>query len=412
MENVENVENVEILLNTINLDEPNLDTDMQIVKKQNRRNKTARPKLEVFTYNDYINNGSILKSYTIPILKQVCKIYKLYTYGNKGVIIERITQYFKRIQNTIIIQKYTRRYFVTKILGITQEFNLKRNKCTNITDFSTLEPLNEISKEYFYCYTDIDDFTYGFDITSLITMLRTTRKLFNPYTRNPITKLHKTYIINIYNLSLIIYPSMSAVNDRFKLYITPRRPGFIHLINRLTNTFVQNNEAVISSYSNYHPILNVEQIPANYNDQYQNLINIRELPINDRICSLFIEIDQLGNYTNSSWFNTLSHIQYTHLYRSFYDIWNFRGQISYEIKNEICPMHGPFDGIFPNTVRHIDLSTTALKTACLIVFENLVYSGINNEVRKIGTLLALTALTLISQPARNVMPWLYESIIY
>tara|TARA_B110000503_G_C6982314_1_gene343762 strand:- start:160 stop:687 length:528 start_codon:yes stop_codon:yes gene_type:complete len=175
---------------------------------------------------------------------------------------------------------------------------------------------------------------------------------------------------------------------------------------------VQNNEAVISSYSNYHPILNVEQIPANYNDQYQNLINIRELPINDRICSLFIEIDQLGNYTNSSWFNTLSHIQYTHLYRSFYDIWNFRGQISYEIKNEICPMHGPFDGIFPNTVRHIDLSTTALKTACLIVFENLVYSGINNEVRKIGTLLALTALTLISQPARNVMPWLYESIIY
>ena len=60
----------------------------------------------------------------------------------------------------------------------------------------------------------------------------------------------------------------------------------------------------------------------------------------------------------------------------------------------------------------MDLSTTTLKTACLIVFENLVYSGINVEIRKIGTLIALTALTVISQPARTVMPWLYESMIY
>ena len=105
-------------------------------------------------------------------------------------------------------------------------------------------------------------------------------------------------------------------------------------------------------------------------------------------------------------------MQYAHLYRCFYDIWNYRGQISYEVKNDICPVHGPFDGIFPHSVRHMDISTTALKTACLIVFENLVYSGINIEIRKIGTLLALTGLTVISHPARAAMPWLYDSIIY
>ena len=60
----------------------------------------------------------------------------------------------------------------------------------------------------------------------------------------------------------------------------------------------------------------------------------------------------------------------------------------------------------------MDLSTTSLKTVCLIVFENLVYSGINIEIRKIGTLIALTGLTVISPPSRTVMPWLYESIIY
>ena len=188
VDNVDNVDNIDILLNTISLDEPKMDTNMPIVKTRKRQNKTPRPKLEVFTYNDYINNGVIMQSYTIPILKQVCKMYKLHISGKKNVLIERITQFFTRIQNTIIVQKNIRRYFVTKLLGITQEFKLKRNTCTNVTDFSSLEPLTEISNEYFYCYTDIDDFTYGFDITSLISMLRKTRKLFNPYTRNPFTK--------------------------------------------------------------------------------------------------------------------------------------------------------------------------------------------------------------------------------
>jgi hypothetical protein len=157
---------------------------------------------------------------------------------------------------------------------------------------------------------------------------------------------------------------------------------------------------------------NIETIPEQYRQQYQQLVNTRQEPINERINSLFIEIDQLGNYTDQTWFTNLSHIQYAQLYRCFYDIWNFRGQISYEIKNDICPVHGPFDGIFPNSVRHMDLSTTTLKTVCLIVFENLVYSGINVETRKIGTLIALTSLTVISRPARDVMPWLYESIVY
>jgi len=400
------------LLNTLILEEPKMDTNKPLVKTRKRQNK-PRPKLEIFTYNDYINNGIIIQSYTIPILKQVCKMYKLHVSGKKNVLIERITQFFKHIQSTITIQKNIRRYFVTKLRGMTQEFNLKRNTCTNITDFSTLEPLNEISNEYFYCYTDIDDFTYGFDITSLIAMLRKTRKLFNPYTRNSFTKRQKRKIIHIYNLSLIVYPSMNTIHDPYKQNISSSRsPELMNFINRMANEFVQNTDVVVSSYSNYRPVLHIEIIQVDYRDQYQRIVNIREQPINDRINSLFIEIDQLGNYTDSSWFTVLSHIQYTHLYRSFYDIWNFRGQISYEIKNDICPIHGPFDGIFPDTVRHMDLSTTALKTACLIVFENLVYSGINVEVRKIGTLLALTALTVISQPARNTMPWLYDSMIY
>ena len=404
---------VNILLNTITLEENII---VAIPKKTKKKVKPARKKLDAFTYTDYVNTNIIMKSYTIPILKEVCKAQNLHYSGKKGVLIERITTFFERITNAIIVQKYTRRQFVKRIINKNHEFNEQRNKCTNVTDFSTMEPLNEISNEYFYCYTDIDKFVYGFDITSLIAMLRKTRKLFNPYTRNPFTKRHKNEIINLYNLSLLVYREMRETNEP---YITDiqnnnrrNQPRYRNLIHRISNQLINSDNREVSSYLNYRPIGNIETIPPVYHEQYQELVNMRQRPIDDRITSLFIEIDSLGNYTDQSWFTNLSHIQYAQLYRCFYDIWNFRGQISYEMKNDICPVHGPFDGIFPNSVRHMDLSTSALKTACLIVFENLVYSGINVEIRKIGTLLALTSITVISPRARTALPWLYESMIY
>ena len=405
------IDPADILLNTITLDENIIDV---VPKKTKTKEKPVRKKLEAFTYTDYVNTNIIMKSYTIPILKQVCKEYKLHISGKKGVLIERITTLFERIKSAIIVQKYTRRQFVNKIIQKNREFSEKRNMCTNTTDFSTMEPLNEISKEYFYCYTDIDKFVYGFDITSLIEMIRKTRKIFNPYTRTPITKRHKNEIINLYNLSLLVYRKMRDTNEPYINHIQNNHrlvhSRYRNLINSITNEFTNNTE--VSSYLNYRPIANIETIPTTYHEQYQQLVTIRQQSITDRINALFIEIDQLGNYTDQTWFTNLVHIEYAQLYRCFYDIWNFRGQISYEVKNDICPVHGPFDGIFPNSVRHMDLSTTTLKTVCLIVFENLVYSGIHYEIRKIGTLIALTALTVISPQARTAMPWLYDSMIY
>ena len=334
----------DIILNTIALGENTVDI---VPKKTKTKKLPIRKKLEAFTYTDYVNGNIIMKSYTIPILKQVCKFHKLHISGTKGVLIERITTLFERIKSAIIVQKYTRRQFVNKIINKNREFNEKRNMCTNTTDFSTMEPLNEISKEYFYCYTDIDKFVYGFDITSLIEMIRKTRKIFNPYTRTPITKRHKNEIINLYNLSLLVYQKMRETNEPYINHIQNNHrlvhSRYRNLINRISNEF---NNREVSSYLNYRPIANIETIPPIYHEQYQEIENTRQRPIADRINSLFIEIDQLGNYTDQTWFTNLSHMQYAQLYRCFYDIWNFRGQISYEVKNDICPVHGPFDGYF------------------------------------------------------------------
>ena len=99
--------------------------------------------------------------------------------------------------------------------------------------------------------------------------------------------------------------------------------------------------------------------------------------IDERINSLFTEIDNLGNYTNSDWFQSLSHLQYIRLYRTLYDIWLIRGQLSYQLKRSICPFHDPFEGIFPRRFYHETMNTEQIKKACLIVIENLIYSGIN-----------------------------------
>ena len=99
------------------------------------------------------------------------------------------------------------------------------------------------------------------------------------------------------------------------------------------------------------------------------------------------------------------------MYRTLYDIWTFRSQMNLETKMKICPFHGPFDGIFTRTPRVGELNLDEIRLACLIVMENMIYSGVDIEYCKIGCLHALSALTVVSRPARQSMFWLYESVM-
>jgi hypothetical protein len=167
-----------------------------------------------------------------------------------------------------------------------------------------------------------------------------------------------------------------------------------------------------SSYANYMPTIAPASIVNTGNMNRLNQINtMRRQPINTRVRDVFIEIDRLGLYTNQEWFNSLSHLGFANLYRILYNLWNFRAGIPNAMKLLICPFHSPFDGIFPRETRHDELSLVEIKTACVIVFENMIYSGVDDEYRKIGTFHALSALTIVSREARAAMPWLYESVV-
>ena len=54
-----------------------------------------------FTYTEYLANNILMDSYTLPILKRVCKTYKLCISGRKQEVIDRITTHFNKIRTSI-----------------------------------------------------------------------------------------------------------------------------------------------------------------------------------------------------------------------------------------------------------------------------------------------------------------------
>ena len=267
-----------------------------------------------------------------------------------------------------------------------------RSLCVNNTDFCTMEPLTEITNDYFYS-VNINNHIYGFDVTSLIEMFKRNNKI-NPYTREPWSITHINNIITLYNLSFILCEEFSKINIP---YTKPK-----------TNTF-NNYNRTQSLRIDYNPITR----PINREEdliRYNNIVNIRSNSINNRINELFIEIDLLGNYTNREWFDNLDVRDYIRLYRKLYEIWYYTGELSTDVQNSICPFYSPFDGIFTRPLLHNEIQLQQIKTACLIAMENMIYSGISEDYRKIGTLHALSALTYVSLGARTSLPWLYESI--
>ncbi len=391
--------------------------DNNTIKIKTKKTKNNEQDHSIITYSSYLKNeNKNLNSYKQIILKNTCKHNKLKVTGKKSILIERIENYFKQLKNALIIQSLIRR----------KQWNIYYNKrgpgfkdrqlCSNVTDFVTLEPINEIELPYFFSYKDDNNFIYGFNICSLINLIRSQQKFINPYNRTPFNELTKKNIIKIYNNNFFINEKFKIENKYFSRQVRSLR-YLTHTTNVNRNLLRNNHIFNTSNVDNYNPRIDPRRtvdITSWSHEQWQERIAILNTVRNQTILSvrterLFIEIDNLGNYTNSSWFSNLTHMQYLRLYRCIYDIWSFRGQLSSLLKRYICPYHDPFEGIFPRYVQN-NITIEQIKKACLLVFENLIYSSPDVEYRKIGALHCLCSLTIVSHNARLALPFLYESV--
>jgi len=378
-------------------------TQRNSLKKLNHRESYT------LTYHDYFKKNVQLKKYKLPELKTIIKEYNLTRTGNKDVLIQRIQDLFKKMKFSVTLQKTFRGWMVRKSFLLRGSAYKNRSLCVNDTDFVTLEPLSEIPYELFYSYKDEKNFVYGFNITSLVQIIKNKSSLKNPYNREKFPDNCIRDVITLNNFTKIIFENFNAETE------------FIHFNNafRMPNRIRPTRETEEQEYaSNFtREYLHPRIIPGNYNiadmnTRYNHIVACRLKPINERIQNLFMEIDQLGNYTQSSWFTNLDRIGYLRFYRYLLDIWNFRAQLSYEMKKKICPFLEPFSNIFVRNIHHNDSPIQDFQILCVTAMENLIYSGFDDEYRKIFAFHLLSALTLVSFPARNALPWLYESIVY
>ena len=188
-----------------------------------------------------------------------------------------------------------------------------------------------------------------------------------------------------------------------------------------TNDIILNHMTSNDNYFDFRSDQNIMQLlpiqqrtNSNLEIMKERLYNIRSAidtkrqnPINRRIIEIFMEIDQLGHYTNSSWFNSLNIIELKRFILSLREIWVYRANIIDRIKFRIYPFGDPFNNIIE--ILNQDNIDDVLRS-CVSIIENLVLSAPDIDDRKLSTLFVLSALTRVSLSARRQLSWLYESI--
>jgi len=334
------------------------------VKKKTRVTKVKKETNTVFhilTMDEYETVKTT--NHKISELKDMCSHYKLKKSGNKNELIERIYHHLKYSRYAIKIQKVARGNLMREyIKNAGPAFKIsQRSICKNDTDFATLDPLVEIPFNQFFSFIDDDGNVYGFDIISFNSLLHTTTpyheiknlKILNPYNRKPIDKSTMLTFNNNINIARKI--KMEQVT-----------------------------------------VLKIEVIDPK-----------KQLELT--IIGLFQDINELGNYADSNWFSNLSKFMTIVFIREMYDIWHYRAQLTPILMRTIVPPHGnPFVEMNFQLVQN--QTEEQVRRQAVRIMEYLVKSSNQVDNRSLGAYYILAALTLVSDDARNALPWLFQSV--
>ena len=344
------------------------------------------------TYTNFFKKNIDISKLKLTELKSIARKNKLHVSGKKEILMKRIATFFLESKACSVIQKYFRGHLVRYSFRLRGPGFNHIEKCVNDTDFISLEPLNEIEWYDFYSYVDNKGFIYGFSISSLMSMWIRKRSLTNPYNRE---LLESNMVSNIHTLhrlkDIIFHYYNKPIKQESNIIVQP-------ITNRLSGVRIYPNTILNTIFPN-----------ANNRELIERMQEMQKKPLNVRIRELFMEIDNLGNYTQASWFDNLSTSECIRYLRYLGDIWNYRGQLSVETKRNICSILDPFSQRFyPDAQNPYE----NIRQVCVFVLEHMIYTGIDIDYRKLGALHALSALTIVSIPARNNMMWLYESLLY
>jgi hypothetical protein len=307
-----------------------------------------------------------LMKYKQRDLKYISAKNKLRVTGNKNVLITRILETYKMNKAACLVQSITRRRMAQSYI-LLRGPAYKDKKCTNDTDFYTLEPFDNIHIKDFFSFKDNDGFIFGFRLNSIRSLLKRNKNATNPYNRRTISK---DIIRNIKRL---------------------------HLLNKLYYP-IENNKVIVATSAIPQPLITLERIRKN-----KTFVQ--------RVTNLFYEMDQVGNYTSPEWMSKLLKSKLLFFIRYIYNFWNTRAGILTETKNNICPYFNPFN--YKGVLTGISDTTSfkELQNVAITICENMFYTAIDTEYKRSSAIYILTSLTVVSKDARESLPWLYESTL-
>ncbi len=263
--------------------------------------------------------------------------------------IQEPAKKIKKIDSTDWKTKYIQH--IKSIIFIQKNFRrwniYRRNKSNNKTDCGTLDHIITIPIEYYFDYLDSDGFTYAFDLRTLDLISS------NPYNQKA-------------------FPS----DEKFKQKL---------------NCKIQYIKKTERRMHHDSPKLTEEQ---KYD---QHLIRV------------FQKFDMIGQYTDTNWFNNLHFEELRKFYRNAYDMFDYRAQLSLEIRKKITKnglmfsqLKNDIDFLRPKHKRY-------LQTEILKEMERIVDEGEDKEYKTLGVNLILSALVEVSTPAAIALPHLVQS---
>jgi hypothetical protein len=250
---------------------------------------------------------------------------------------------------------------IHKIATIQQAYQLRKEKTinhlrgegfldkslsNNDTDFFTYETSDEINDKYYFSYTDEKGFVWFFDIRSFNKLIEF--KQANPYTMSIIPK--------------------STVR-RSKLLTKKLKLG-------VSDEVVDQNQLQVS----------------------------RKQMIKQKCTDLFCDIDTSGYYCQPIWFMNLNIHLLKKLYRNLEDLWNFRLQITNEIKSRISPPNGL---VFTTRVSDVNHYLNRDNIRDLILNEVMKFKNAESfEDRKLGYMYFIIGMGAVSRECCETHPWL------
>jgi hypothetical protein len=383
-----------------------------------------------------INNYALLLEndydYKVIDLKKMCtKIQRDYEYkkmkttGTKVEMKQNIYNFYNQTFHSIKIQLKFKSHLRRKMIMLRGPALKNREICINETDFYTMDPIREIPDAQFYSYEEMcggKACCYGFDIASICNLILNDNGVDSVANLNH--RLVWTASSNPYNRS-IIPPNITR--DILKII----------KLDRLLNNKDKKNE-------NKNKNKNSKNKNNNNNNWNENGVNgniilenggsgsgsgsgniVIDLPqdtltpqqrYRQNVLHLFQNIDLLGHYSDPDWFLHLTYQEHITFLRELMDIWNYRAELSYNARASIYPPYGnPFPHHITGWLTHQFYSYLTLETIVNInmtIIERLTTTAMQESDRCLGANFVLCALTLVSIPAREALPWLYQSVMY